>query len=243
MRKWTNVSIFALVLLSLSVVGFAKDEPVKRATKSVVIGDVQVGSAAGGSNSKDVKETIQMGLKKQLEKKSKGNYSVSISNPTADAGDKEKSPEMSALPTNRQPTQAEIMKYMKAMQKMQSEMMSDTRKFSPVIADAYFDFKLQTSKSEVDTGSAASIIGDFAGVDTSVGDISTKSTNVYLICSMRNPASGDLIDRYTAKVSSVKFRNIAGVSSYYYGDDGIERERLFSQAVKKCAKWMNKKLK
>ena len=129
------------------------------------------------------------------------------------------------------------------MQQWQKQMSGEVKVHKPVAADAYVEFRVSSSKGGTDIGGAASTIGSFTGINTSFANMSTKSSRMYLICTMRDPATGALQDRYTAKASSVKVQNLAGYTSYNYGDDDITRERLFKRAAKKCAKWISSKVK
>jgi len=244
--------ILAVVALSLAISGVSyakrsKKEQVDTKTvtvKTIAIGDVDAGYTMGGSKPADVKETVQLAMKKQLEKLGKGAYNIKITSPAVVvAGSDPGEGDFPTLSTGRAPTQKEMARYMAAMQRWQNQMTGKVKVHKPVAADAYVEFKLQGSKGGMDTSGAASTIGSLAGIDTSLGNISTKTTKVYLVCTMRDPQTGALIDRYTAKTSSVKFRNLGGFSSYDYGNDDIARERLFKSAVSKCAKWVHKQLK
>lgn len=214
------------------------------AVKTIAIGDVDAGYSMSGQKAYDVKETIQILLKKDLEKIGKGNYVVKITSPAV-VTEGQKAPEASfpTLPEGKQPTQKDMAKYMAQMQQWQKQMTGEVKVHKPVAADAYVDLAVRSGQSSVDTGGAMSTVSQFTGVYTSAGDVSTKSTKVDLVCTLRDPATGELQDRYVAKASSVKFRNIAGVTSYDYGDDSITQEKLFKSAVQKCAKWIAQQVK
>jgi len=215
--------------------------PAEEASQKVIaIGDVDAGYDISGQRAYDVKETIQIGLKKELEKRGKGLYTVKIVSPAVVTEGKEPEPaNLPEMPTNRAPTQKEMAKYMAAMQQMQKEMTGQVKKHKPVAADAYFDFRVTSGESSQDTGGAASTIGYYSGINTHVGDMATKTTKVYLTATQRDPKTGELVDKHTAKASSVKFRNVAGYTSYDYGSDEMARESLFKFAIKDCAKWIN----
>lgn len=214
------------------------------ASKVIAIGDVDAGYDISGQRAYDVKETIQIGLKKEIEKQSKGQYTVKIVSPAVVTAGKEAEPsELPELPTDRAPTQKEMAKYMAAMQQMQKEMTGQVKKHKPVAADAYFDLRVSSGQSGMDTGGAASTIGYYSGINTHVGDMSTKTTKVYLTATQRDPRTGELIDKHTAKASSVKFRNVGGFTSYDYGSDEMQRESLFKPAIKDCAKWILSQVK
>lgn len=214
-------------------------EPVS--SKTIALGDVVGSNASSPSDAAGVKEAVQILVKKELEKIGKGRYNVNIVSSTVAREDKEDS--FPALPENRAPTAAEMAKFTAAMQKMQMKM-SGQPTFKPVKADAYVDFRIQSGSGSVDTSGVAGTIGQLSGIDTSLGSLSTSSTKLYLVCNMRNPADGMIIDRYTAKTSSVNIQNIAGFSSYDYGgQDETTKERLFSQAAVKCAKWISDRIK
>ncbi len=211
--------------------------------KVIAIGDVNVASDIAGQNAYDVKETIQVGLKKELEKRSKGKYTVNIVSPAVvSEGSKPEAAELPEMPEGRAPTQKEMAKYMAAIQQYQKEMSGQVKKHKPVAGDAYFDFRLASGQRETDTGGVASTIGSYTGLNTSAGDVGTKTTKVYLIATMRDPRTGELMDKYTAKASSVKVRNIAGYSDYSYGSDEMTREGLYKSAIKECAKWIDTKV-
>lgn len=211
--------------------------------KVIALGDVEASYDVGGQHSYDVKETIQLGIKKQLEKIGKDRYEVNIVSPAVvTAGSEPEPADLPEMPTNRAPTQKEIAKYMAAMQQMQKQMTGQVKTHKPVKADAYFDFKVVSGISGGDTTSAASTVGEFTGLNTAAGDVGVKTTKIYLIATMRDPKTGALLDKYTAKASSVKFRNIAGYTDYDYGSDEMARERLFSSAVKDCSKWISNKV-
>ncbi len=230
------VVITLLIPAALAAEGAAK--------KTVALGDVQMGYDGSSQKSYEVKETIQIGLKKRLEKLSKGSYTVEIVDPAViTKGSKPKAAEMPTMPTDRVPTQSDIAQYMAAMQQMQKQMTGEVRVHQSVNADDYFEFRISSSKSDVDTGMAASSIAGYSGFDTTPGDVSYKRTKLYLIATQRNPKTGALIDKHTCKASSTKVRNVAGYTTYNYGDDEITRERLFKKAIKSCAKWINSKVK
>lgn len=207
------------------------------AKKVIAIGSVEVGPELGGERAYDIKETIQLGLKKEIEARGKGRLVGSIVSPAA-----AEIPGPPQLPTDRPPTQKEIANYTAAVQQWQRQISGDVRVHKPVAADAYFDFKVVSGQSSTDTGGAASVIGRMTGVDTSLGDVSTKTTKVYLIVTMRDPRTGTPLDRYTSKATSMKFQNIGGFSSYDYGNDEIARQKLLSSAIRDCSKWINGKL-
>ncbi len=212
--------------------------------KIVAIGDVDAGYSISGQKAYDVKETIQINLKKEIEKLCKQNCTVKIVSPAVvvegqKAEDVEDFPEM---PTNRPPTQKEMAKYIAAMRQMQKQMTGELKTHKPVDADYYFDFKVTSGQSDTDTGQAAYTFETLTGINTSPADLSMKSTKIYLTATRRDPKTGTLIDKYTAKASSTKVRNLAGYTSYDYGDDEITRERLFSSAIKNCAKWISKQI-
>lgn len=211
--------------------------------KVIAIGDVETGSALGGGGTSGMKETIQLGLKKEIEKQGKGRLVVQIVSPEAMAeGTQAEAATIPAMPTNRAPTQKEMTQYLAAMQQWQQRMTGQGKTHRPVAADAYFDLRLASGTSGVDTSGAASTIGSLTGLDTSFGSVSTKTTKVYLIATMRDPKTGAPLDQYTAKASSVHIRNIAGYSEDDYGSDELTREDLFSSAIKDCAKWIASKV-
>lgn len=231
--------VLACSLLGLSSNLFAQDA----AQKTIAIGDVEAGYETAGQNAYDLKETIQLGLKKQLEKIGKGKYAIDIVSPSVvTPGQEPETMELSDMPTDRPPTQKDMARYMAAMQRMQKQLTGQLKTHKPVAADAYFDFRVVSGQTGVDTGGAASTIGGLAGVDTSIGNISTKKTEVNIVATMRDPKTGTPIDKYTAKATSVKVRNIGGYTSYDFGSDEMTRERLFSSAVKDCAKWIASKV-
>lgn len=210
----------------------------------VAIGDVDAGYSMSGGKAYDAIETIQINLKKQIEKECKGRCVAKIvSSAVVVEGSKpEVTTQFPELPTNRAPTQKEMTQYMAAMKRMQKEMTGEVKVHKPVDADYYYDFKVSSGQSGMDTGGAAYTIESMTGLDTSVADVSTKSTKVYLTATRRDPKTGTLIDKHTAKASKVKVRNMAGYTSYDYGNDELERERLFSSAIKSCAKWIGKQV-
>jgi len=221
----------------------AEDATKEISKKTVAIGDVQMGYDGSSQKSYEVKETIQIGLKKRLEKLGKGSYTVKIVDPAVvTKGSKPKAAEMPTMPTDRVPTQSDIAQYMAAMQQMQKQMTGQVRVHQPVDADDYFEFRISSSKSDTDTGMAVSSIAGYSGYDTTPGDVSLKRTKLYLIATQRNPKTGALIDKHTCKASATKVRNVAGYTTYQYGDDEITRERLFKKAIKSCAKWINSKV-
>lgn len=247
-------SILFLVALSLAISGVSFAKRIKKseaetgtevvASKTIAIGDVDAGYTMGGSSPVDVKETIQICMKKELEKLGNGAYNTKITSPAIVVEGKEAdTSNYPTLPSNRVPTQQELAKYMAAMQRMQDQMSGKVKVFKPVEADAYIEFKIQSGKGGADTGGVMGTLGQLTGLDTSFGSISTETVKVHLVCTMREPKTGELLDRYTAKTSSVKFKNLGGFTSYDYGDDEIARERLFKQAVQKCAKWLHDKIK
>lgn len=230
------------ICLSLFLIIFAASAYAQETapTKTVALGDVDAGYDMSGGKAYSVKEDIQIGLKKEIEKYGKGRLSVKITSPAVVAGGSEAagSVEMPVLPADRMPTQAEISRYMAEMQKWQKIQSGQLKVHSPVAADYFFDFKVQSGESGVDTGGAASTLGSLTGLDTSIGQVSTKSSKVYLVCTQRDPATGVLQDRHTAKASSVKVKNLGGYTSYDYGDNSIARQRLFDSAIKQCARWI-----
>jgi hypothetical protein len=229
-------AIALLIPAILSAQGAAK--------KTVALGDVQMGYDGSSQKSYEVKETIQIGLKKRLEKLSKGSYNVEIVDPAVvTRGSKPAATAMPTMPTDRAPTQNEIAQYMASMQQMQRQMMGQVKVHQPVNADDYFEFRISSSKSDTDTGMTASSIAGYSGYDTTPGDVSFKRTKLYLIATQRNPKTGALIDKHTCKASATKVRNIAGYTTYNYGNDEITRERLFKKAIKDCAKWINGRVK
>lgn len=230
----------ALIISAFSFSLYAQEA----AQKVIAIGDVDAGYDIGGQRAYDVKETIQIGLKKELEKQGKGKYVVNIVSPAVVTEGAQPEPaNLPEMPTNRAPTQKEMAKYMAAMQQMQKQMTGQVKTHKPVAANAYFDFKVASGISGGDTTGGASTIGEYTGLNTSVGDIGFKSTKVYLVATMRDPKTGELIDKHTAKASSVKFKNVAGYTSYDYGSDEMTRESLFKPAIKDCAKWIAEQVK
>lgn len=230
--------IAAFTLLLSTAAGAEEPQP-----KTIAIGDVDVGLDVGGQKAYDVQETIQLGLKKELEKKSKGRYAVTIVSPAVVAKGSEPPPaELPEMPTDRAPTQKELAQYLASMQQWQKQMTGQVKAHKPVQADAYFDLKVVSGMSGFDTSGAAGTIRDFAGVTTSAGDLATKVTKVHLVATMRDPQTGALLDKHTAKASSVKFRNVAGATSYDYGSDEMTHEHLFASAIKECAKWIGEKV-
>jgi hypothetical protein len=182
-------------------------------------------------------------VKRELEKIGKGRYNVKITSPAVVIeGAAPKASTMPTLSSGRTPTQKEMMQYMAQMQQWQNQASGKVKVHKPVVADVFVEFRISNSKGGTDVGGAASTISRFTGVNTSFANLSTKSSKMYLICTMRDPASGALIDRYNAKASSVKIRNLAGYTSYDYGDDEITRENLFKRAARKCAKWIKSKV-
>jgi len=247
MKRRYLLSLIVVVLviaISLSVDARRrrkKEEPAEpQVQKTIVVGNVDIGYMVSGAKPADMKETIQFNLKKEIEKKGKGRYIVKIADPAVQA-DYETT--MPAMPTNRAPTSAELSKYISSMKQWQQQANSPKKRYKPVAADAFFDFRLKTAKSGMDTGGLMGTIGDFTGTYTSAGDLSTKSEKVHLVCDMRDPKTGALLDRYIAKASSVKVRNIAGYTSYDYGSDELRDDYLFKSATKKCAKWISSKVK
>lgn len=235
-------AIIILGMLSIASSAFAEDAA-PSASKVIAIGDVETGYDTGGQKGYELKETIQLGLKKEIEKLGKGRLTATIVSPAVvTAGSQPEPADLPDLPTDRAPTQKEMATYMAAMQQYQKQMMGQIKTHKPVAADAYFDIRVASGQSGVDTGGIAGEIGSLTGLNTSIGDISTKSTKVYLIATMRDPKTGALIDKHTTKASSVKVRNIAGYSDYDYGSDELTRERLFASAIKDCAKWMTEKV-
>lgn len=209
--------------------------------KTIALGDVNVGSSGGGQQAYEVKETIQMLMKKEIEKKGKGRFNVTITSPAVVVeGSKADASDMPSI--SSKPTQAEVMKYMAQMQQFQKQMSGQVKVHKPVSADAYFEFSVADSQGGMSASGVPSEIGQFVDVPFSIGSMSTKSSKIQLICTMRDPASGQLMDRYAAKASSVKMQNIMGYSSYDYGNDAMTRERLFKSAVNKCAKWIVEKI-
>ncbi len=210
--------------------------------KTIALGDVNVGNSGGGQQAYEVKETIQMMLKKEIEKKGKGRFNVIITSPAVVVEGSQ--PDASKMPTiSSKPTQAEIMKYMAQMQQFQKQMSGQVKVHKPVTADAYFEFSVADSQGGMSASGIPSEIGQFVDVPVSIGSMSAKSSKIQLICTMREPASGQLLDRYAAKASSVRVQNIMGYSSYDYGDDAMTRESLFKSAVRKCGKWIVDKAK
>lgn len=210
-------------------------------SKTIAIGDVDAGYDMNGGQAWQVKETIQLALKRELEKKG---YVVKITSPAVVTESyQEEGAGLPALPTNRAPTQEELNRYMGAMQKLQMQQSGKVKVHKPVAADAFFEFRIQSGSGSSDTGGVARTIGDLTGLDTSWGSMSTSTTKMYLVCDMRDPASGALEDRHTAKASSVKFKNLGGYTSYDYGNDIEARERLFNKAVTDCAKWIGEKVR
>ncbi len=231
------IAVICMAVFALAVPFFANAE--EGTSKVIAIGDVDAGYDISGQRAYDVKETIQIGLKKEIEKLGKGQYSVKIVSLAVVTGGKEpEAVEMPEMPTDRAPSQKEMAKYMAAMQQMQKEMTGQVKRHKPVSADAYFDFRVASGESGADTGGIAGTIGHYGGIDTTAGDVSTKSTKIYLTATQRDPKTGELMDKHTSKASSVKFRSMAGYTSYDYGNDEITREKLFSSAVKDCAKWI-----
>jgi hypothetical protein len=209
--------------------------------KVIAIGDVDAGYSMSGQKAYDVKETIQINLKKEIEKDCKGSCIVKIVSPAVvvEGAKAEPAEEFPEMPTNRAPTQKEMAAYIAAMRQMQKQMTGEVKTHKPVDADYYFDFKVSSGQSGMDTGGAAYTVEHLTGLDTSHADVSTKSTKVYLTATRRDPRTGTLIDKHVAKASKVRFRNVAGYTSYDYGNDELERERLFSSAIKSCAKWIS----
>ncbi len=234
----------AVIFISMLLVPLPQLSAAQEADQKIVaLGDVEIGQNYSGRKAYEVKETIQFGLKKELEKKGKGRYAINIVSPTTTAkGAPPEPPNVPDLPKDRMPTQKELAQFAAAMQKMQKEMSGEVKAYSPVSADAFFDFRIESGIGGGQTSGAAGMVGEWTGLDTSAGDIGMKTTKVYLIATMRNPKDGTPIDKYTAKATSVKFRNVAGYTDYDYGSDEITRERLFSSAVKQCAKWIDSKL-
>lgn len=217
--------------------------PLYAQQKVIALGDVDVGYDIAGQRAYDVKETIQVGLKKEIEKQGKGSYVVNIVSPAVVTEESQPEPaDLPEMPTDRAPTQKEMAKYMAAMQQYQKQMSGQVKTHKPVAADAYFDFRVVSGTSEADTGGAASTIGEFTGHYPSVVDMSTKTTKVYVVATMRDPKTGSLIDKHTAKASSTKVRNIAGYTDYNYGSDEMTREGLYKSAIKECAKWITGKV-
>lgn len=214
------------------------------AQKVVAIGDVDAGYSMSGKKAYDVKETIQINLKKEIEKECKGSCVAKIVSPAVvvEGSKAEATMQFPEMPTNRAPTQKEMAQYMAAMQQMQKQMTGEVKTHKPVDADYYFDFTVSSGQSGMDTGGAAYTVESLTGLNTSPADVSTKSTKVYLTATQRDPKTGTLIDKHTAKASKVKVRNMAGYTSYDYGNEELDRERLFSSAIKSCAKWINKQV-
>jgi len=236
------LTVVCVAVFALAVPFFVHAE--EGTSKVIAIGDVDAGYDISGQRAYDVKETIQIGLKKEIEKQSKGQYTVKIVSPAVVTAGKEPEPaDMPEMPTDRAPTQKEMARYMAAMQQMQKEMTGQVKKHKPVAADAYFDFRVASGESSQDTSGAASTIGYYSGLNTHVGDMATKTTKVYLTATQRDPRSGELVDKHTSKASSVRFRNVGGYTSYDYGSDEMTRESLFKPAIKDCAKWILSQVK
>jgi hypothetical protein len=239
MKRAFAITAVALALTLAAAAGLFAGEQ----QKVVAIGDVDAGYSMSGQKAYDVKETIQLGLKKELEKLGKGSYSVNIVSPAVvTEGSEPEAVELPELPQDRAPTQKEMAKYMAAMQRFQKQMTGEVKVHKPVSADYFFEFRVESSSGGADTGGMASTIGGIAGVDTSLGDVSTKKERVNLVATMRDPRTGSLMDKHVSKATSVKFRNLGGYTSYDYGDDSVSREKLFSSAIRDCAKWMNGKI-
>lgn len=240
------LSVVALFLALQPFCAVAEEQSTgKQTVKVIAIGDVDAGYNISGQHAYDVKETIQLGLKKEIEKRGKGTLTVNIVSPAVRAeGAKMSEPEdLPQMPTDRAPTQKEMAQYIAAMQQWQKEMTGQVKKHKPVEADAYFEFKVQSQASETTNYGTASTIGDITGHSMPSTDFGVKSTKVYLIATQRDPKTGALIDKHTAKASSLKVRNIAGYTSYYYGSDEITNEQLFKTAIEACAKWIVKQMK
>lgn len=249
-KKALMIMTVALVVLTISFSVSARKktkvgEPaLSSEMKTIALGDVDAGYSMSGQKPYQVKESIQVLVKNELEKIGKGRYNVKITSPAVTVkGAKAPEANMPTLPQGKIPTQADMAKYMAQMQQWQRQMSGEVKVWEPVAADAAVEFRVSTSKGGADVGGAASMIGSYTGLDTSIADMSTKSSKMYLTCTLRDPATGTLIDQYTAKGSSVKVRNLAGYTSYDYGDDEITRQRLFERAAKKCAKWIAEQVK
>jgi Skp family chaperone for outer membrane proteins len=233
-----------LALLVLVVVCAFSLNAMAQTVKTVAIGDVEAGYDTHGRKPADVKETIQILMKKRLEKLGKGAIQANIVSPAVVVeGSQPKASNFPTLPTNRAPTQKEMAQYMAAIQQWQKQATGQVKTFKPASEQYYVDFSVSGGKSGMDTSGIDSTIGQFGGsLPTDIADVGTKSVKVDLICTMRNPQTGALVDRYVAKASSVKVKNLAGYTSYDYGNDAREIESLFNSAVKKCAKWMVKNI-
>lgn len=212
-------------------------------SKTIALGDVDAGYSMSGQKASDVKETIQLMLKKELEKVGKGRYAVKITSPAVVAENAPlSSAEMPMLPTDRAPTPQEMSKYLATMQRWQQQMSGQVKVHKAVTADAFFEFAVSSGQGGVSTGGVTSTVGDFVDIPTGIGNVDTSSSRMDLVCTMRDPATGELLDRYVAKASSVKVRNLMGFTSYDYGEDTRTKENLFRSAVSKCAKWISTKV-
>lgn len=212
--------------------------------KTIAIGEVDAGYDTHGRKPADVKETIQILMKKQLEKIGKGSIQANIVSPAVVVeGAQPGASNFPTLPTNRAPTQKEMAAYMASMQQWQKQATGEVKTFKPVSEDYYIEFTVSGGKSGMDTSGIGSTVGQFGGnLPTEFIDLGAKSVKLDLICTVRNPKTGTLEDRYVAKASSIKVKNLAGYSSYDYGNDAREIERLFNSAVNKCAKWVTGKI-
>ena len=238
------VILLAVTFVSVASARRKSKTPEPVTIKTIAIGDVDAGNDVNGRKAVDVKETIQILMKRGLEKEGRGRFQINIVSPAVVVeGSEPAAANIPALPTNRAPTEQELAKYMGAMQQYQKQMSGQVRVHKPVAADAYVDFSVSSGKGGMDTGGLASTIGQFTNVPTSIGNVGTSSVKVNLVCTLRDPASGTLVDRYVAKASSVKVKNVAGYTSYDYGNDVATIERLFNSSVKKCAKWVSSQVR
>ncbi len=229
-----KILCFVLVCsLVMVFAGIARSEDKASGGGSVALGPVDVGQfSVAGDKPADVSETIQFMMKKELEGKGIGPIStVSASSAAA---------EMPEMPTDRAPTQKEMNAYMKAMKQMTGQ----ERAFKAVSADNYFEFKIRTERKHASTAEVTNTIGAFAGVNLSPARMSSDNTTVYLVCDQRDSRTGDLIDRFTAESTSVDLQEVGGYYQYSGGGDNyMKLQKLFQRSVKKCAGWMEKKLK
>lgn len=246
-HRYLVVFFAILIAVSISTLSSGRSKKTEKqpadtgtagAAKTIAIGDVDAGYNMNGEKAYDVKETIQLELKKELEKLGNGMYSVIITSPAVVAEEKENEVKAPPAPKNGILSAKEMAKYMAVLQKQQQALSGQVKVHKPVSADSYFDFRVESGSGGGDTGGVASTIGRFTGLDTSMANMSAQSTKIHLVCTMRDPASGQMIDRYIAKASSVKFTDIGGYRSYNYGGNFETRQKLFSKAVRDCAKWM-----
>jgi len=224
------------IMMFLGFAGFVFAEEDKP-PKVVVLGEVKLSGSAVTQNEEDVKETIQMNIRNELEKRGKGKYIVNLAVPEQSAP--------SGIETEIPNSNSQALaNHLAAIQKLQQQQQHPVRQgHVPVNADAYFDFRVSNSANETDTSGVADTVGNFIGYDTSLGSFSTRKFTVFLTVSMRDPKTGMLLDQHTAKSSSTKVRNVAGYSSYNYGNDSADIERLFSKTIKECVKWIDDKKK